>query len=428
MADQTISTASVSDNSGVTQKKRPYLHEVDLMRNIFIFGVLLNHTTSAFAQHMVAGSWSQVILRATHLALHFTRMGFMFMTGLVLFLNYYQRSNQNWWTFWKKRYTSVGIPYLAWNALLLLFVDLGSSVAFSGTAYLTDLYQAMIHGNRFYLYYVFVTFQLYLIFPVLVKLFKKHPRQHLVILLSSLIFQLLLLIGIKYGLPTIDRSSWPYWFKSYGMNIIVYQAYFIMGAFTAIHYQQVVSWLKTHARAIYRTAGLLALGTIGLYFFDRHILHLDLTHTEIVHQPYMMFYAVVMIATVFLIGLKYAEVRTTKLDPATDQVIKLGSKISFGLYLTQTIPLLILKGILSYLEYLPAWFLLILLPLGYLFVLGGSFALAYFCYRVPPFGILIGRPQHQQVKKSSLAAKESNNEAEFAKKGLISMTHKSQHY
>lgn len=99
--------------SNTNKPKKPYLHEVDLMRNIFIFGVLLNHTTSAFARHMTNGSWSQLLLQATHLMLHFTRMGFMFMTGLVLFLNYYQRDHQNWWQFWKKRYTSVGIPYLA---------------------------------------------------------------------------------------------------------------------------------------------------------------------------------------------------------------------------------------------------------------------------------------------------------------------------
>lgn len=64
------------------------------MRVIFIGGVLLNHTTTAFEGRLVDTTNSQLLLEATHLALHFTRMGFMFMTGLVLVLNYYNRDHQ----------------------------------------------------------------------------------------------------------------------------------------------------------------------------------------------------------------------------------------------------------------------------------------------------------------------------------------------
>lgn len=98
-----------------TKTKRPYLYEVDLMRVIFIFGVLLNHTTTVYMAHIVNTSNSQTFLEATHLILHFTRMGFMFMSGLVLTLNYYNRE-PHWVTFWKKRFSSSGIPYLAWDA------------------------------------------------------------------------------------------------------------------------------------------------------------------------------------------------------------------------------------------------------------------------------------------------------------------------
>ncbi|WP_235809234.1 hypothetical protein [Secundilactobacillus collinoides] len=58
-----------------TKTKRPYLYEVDLMRVIFIFGVLLNHTTTVFMGHIVNTTNSQTFLEATHLILHFTRMG-----------------------------------------------------------------------------------------------------------------------------------------------------------------------------------------------------------------------------------------------------------------------------------------------------------------------------------------------------------------
>ncbi|MFC4772091.1 acyltransferase family protein [Enterococcus hermanniensis] len=225
-----------------TDKKRPYLYEVDLMRIIFISGVLLNHVTTAFSNAMPT-SISKTILQATHLSLHFTRMGFMFMTGLVLFLNYYNKEN-SWLSFWKKRYSSVGFSYIAWNILLLLFTEGLAGTLFSKGNFFNELTDALLHGNHFYLYYVYVTFQLYLLFPLLVKLFKRFPKEHNVILLISFMLQLSLLFLIKYELPVVDTSSWWFIFRSYGMNFFVYQIYFIAGAYTAIHYQQVTKRKK----------------------------------------------------------------------------------------------------------------------------------------------------------------------------------------
>ncbi len=79
--------------------KHPYLYEIDLMRLIFIAGVLLNHTTTAF-QHQTSSGLISTGFLATHLMIHFTRMGFMFMTGLVLTMVYYQRQ-RNWPLFYK---------------------------------------------------------------------------------------------------------------------------------------------------------------------------------------------------------------------------------------------------------------------------------------------------------------------------------------
>lgn len=52
------------------KKKRPYLYEVDLMRIFFIFGVLLNHTTTTFAAQMASSGWPHLLLNSTHLMIH----------------------------------------------------------------------------------------------------------------------------------------------------------------------------------------------------------------------------------------------------------------------------------------------------------------------------------------------------------------------
>ncbi|BAP84921.1 acyltransferase [Paucilactobacillus hokkaidonensis JCM 18461] len=368
--------------------KRPYLYEVDLMRIIFIFGVLLNHTTTAFERSMAIGSNSQVFLQATHLILHFTRMGFMFMTGLVLVLNYYNRKN-NWLTFWRKRYVSVGIPYVAWNGIFVLGTMIASGVALSGTNFWHNFGHALLYGDSFYMYYILVTFQLYLLFPLLVKLFK-HFKHHLRIVLISMGVQLILLFFIKYGLPHIDRDSWWYIFRAYGVNVLVYQVYFVFGAFVAIHYHEVDEFIKRYAKAIGTLTAVLALGTIGLYFFNMNILHLTLAKTLEVHQPYIMIYDIVMIVFVFWLGRKYAYWREHGLSPTIDRFIRSGAKVSFGIYLVQTIPISLLTWLLSITK-LPSWGYLILLPVGYAAVAAIAFAISWGCYKIYPFAYLIGR-------------------------------------
>lgn len=164
--------------------KKKHLYEVDLMRCFFMFGVVLNHVTSTFAATLgnkatPAGRF----LVSTHLILHFPRFGFMFITVLVLFLGYWGRpEKQNWPVFWKKRYIGSGISYLFWNGLFLAFLLLTSG-SFSWNKWLTGWLEAISKGNQFYFYYIFLMFQLYLIFPLVLKLFELF-KKHLNLLLA----------------------------------------------------------------------------------------------------------------------------------------------------------------------------------------------------------------------------------------------------
>ncbi|WP_179395860.1 acyltransferase [Lacticaseibacillus absianus] len=384
--------------------KKPYLYEVDLMRVFFIFGVLLNHTTTAFSQNMVAAEGGpHMTLLATHLLIHFTRMGFMFMTGLVLTLNYYDRND--WPTFFKKRFAGSGWPYLLWNIGLLTGLTLISYPGFDWTHFGPTLLSAILHGDQFYLYYIVVTLQLYVAFPLIVWLFKTCAKHHLTILAVSFALQMALMFGIKYGLPHVDRSNWLWWFRAYGVNVLTYQFYFIFGTYVSLHYQATYAFIHRHLRAIAGTTLVMGIGTVGYYFWNR--LSLDLTHTAAVspHQPYMLVYDTLMIVTVFAIGKGYAHWRTNGMPQWLDRFIANGAKVSFGIYLDQTIGLALLRWLLTFIT-VPDWALLVLIPVGYVFVLAVSFGIAWFCYKVPPFGILIGRPQWHVLKKNRKGARQ----------------------
>lgn len=99
-----------------------------------------------------------------------------------------------------------------------------------------------------------------------------------------------------------------------------------------------------------------------------------------------------MIVTVFWLGQRYAKWRAGSLPPELAQNVKTGAKISFGMYLNQSFCLYLLGRFLGTLKVNDGT-LLAILPVGYGVVLTLSLSVAYFCYRVAPFGWLIGRPQ-----------------------------------
>ncbi|MGB2512525.1 acyltransferase family protein [Leuconostoc suionicum] len=367
--------------------KRVYLFEVDFFRIVFILGVLANHTTTLITHKMASNSIPYEILMATHISLHFTRMGFMFVTGLVLFMNNYFKPISVF-KFWKKRYLGVLVPYLSWTAILT-----ATEGHLSLSEFLSQWIHLSVYADDYYMYYILVTMQLYLIFPLIVWMFKRFDSYHNIIILISAIIQLFMLFFIKYQLPNIDTNGWPYLLKNYGFNVFVYQFYFIMGGYAAIHYQEFVAFIRKWHAWLGRASLICACGTVLLYFYNVNILHLTLNKAEEVHQPFIFIYDIVIIGYIIWLGLRYADLRKDCLPKFATTFVGIGAKISFGIYLSQTLPLALMFVLLSMLPFDNNWFLLIILPFVYVLTALMGYTLSYFFYKVPPFGFLIGRPQ-----------------------------------
>lgn len=255
------------------------------------------------------------------------------------------------------------------------------------------------------MYYMLLVMQLYVIFPAIVWLFKKWPEYHLRITTISFVVQIAIDTLIKYKLQYVDLSHYPYWIHAFSINIFAYQFYFIFGAYVCLHYQEIYAFIKRHIRPIASTAIGLAFGTIiYLRWWNMDLLGLNYDLATSPHQPYMQVFDVLMIVTIFWLGKQYAHWREHGIPASIERFIKNGSKVSFGIYLNQSIGLLVAKLILNHLS-VQNWTYMLLLPFIYVMVIGISFGLAWFCYRVPPFGFLIGRPQWH-LHKISLAKKQ----------------------
>lgn len=114
-----------------------------------------------------------------------------------------------------------------------------------------------------------------------------------------------------------------------------------------------------------------------------------------------MIYSTAVILAAIAFSLKYAELRTNKNWQKFSAVVSITSTLSFGIYLTQMAPIIILKRILQAINTnITSWEMLLLVPIGILFVCAGSWLISYFCYKVPPLGILIGRPNGKKLQFS----------------------------
>lgn len=342
---------------------RPYLYEGDLLRLLLIIGVVLTHTETTLTNATATGSVSHLIFNSTHTMLHFTRMGFVFVTGLVLTWQYFDR-HPNWITFWYRRYVRIGIPYLVWNTVLLAGL-LAIHQRLTWTRYAQRWLTTIGHGNQFYMYFLFMIAQLYLIFPILLWIVEKTRDHHQWLIGFSFGLQLLLTAVIKYGHPT--TAAHPVLgiiFHHYGTDPLMYQLYFVMGAVTAVHYQRVSHWLKVHLKVLSWLAVGLSVATIGLYWVNINVLGFANHDAQSIHQPFVVLLDVVTIMA--LLGVSQWGLRRSWV---TIPVVHRLGQLTFGIYLTQSIFLTALAGLLRLTAW-PSWVYLVIVPLCFVAVFG----------------------------------------------------------
>ncbi|WP_056991425.1 acyltransferase family protein [Liquorilactobacillus mali] len=382
-----------------TAKKRQHLYEIDFMRIFFTLGVLFNHTVNQFTSAMTDGD-AYYTVRSVRVMFHYTRMGFIFISGVVLTLTYFKKND--WSKFLKKRFGGSIWPYLSWNALLMILMILVGNPNYSLNSFGSRYFTIVMHGSSFYLYYMLLVMQLYLLFPVIVYIFQRFTNFHSLILSISFIIQLLTDFWVKFGMSQTDTSSWPYWFKAVSINIFAYQFYIFFGVYAWLYHEKVYAFLDKHIKKLVVLAISMAFGMIIYYrIWNQQYLQLDSDHALSLHQPYIVCYDIVMLSLIFWIGKKYAERQARGLPNWLQSLMDRAVKVSFGMYLNQTVGLLIVSTILHTLS-LPNWLLVVLIPVGWLVVVLISFTLAWTCYKVPPFGFLIGRPNWHPFKNRSL--------------------------
>jgi hypothetical protein len=132
--------------------------------------------------------------------LHLSRTSFFFLTALMA--SYAQidhpRSTRD---FWRRRYTQVGVPYLAWTGVYLIFTLITVNASWGDVG--VFLRHNLLLGFS-QMYFVIVIFEFYLFFPLLMRLL--HAVDHRWVLAGSLAFATLIGLFLHYPSGAIDHA------------------------------------------------------------------------------------------------------------------------------------------------------------------------------------------------------------------------------
>lgn len=303
---------------------RRKLYELEVVRVLTFACVIAVHVVS----HTSRGSAPLV---AALILLHFTREVFFALTGFVLTYSYLRKPTPMR-RFWPKRFLLVGVPYLVWTLIYCAIGAIGSP--FEAGPFLLHLLLATLTGTAYYhLYFLLVTMQIYLLFPLLIRLVIATRRRHWLLVAVAFAVQLMVSALDAYlpgSLHWINIVS----------NVIDYQAFIIGGAVAADHADEVLRWVRRHGRLIAVVTALSAAAAIGGYALQLHA-GFSPYRAATAYQPIVILWSVPAAAALLAIGAWWVDRRPTARHRTLDYL----SDRSFGVFLAHPLVLWALLGV-----------------------------------------------------------------------------------
>ncbi|WP_202079387.1 acyltransferase [Caldalkalibacillus salinus] len=312
--------------------QRQYIEEVDMMRGLAILGVLFVHATSVPTVTMEHSSLYPIYIFLNR----FGKLGtptFIFLSSLVLFYTYYVKAlnTQRIRQFYQKRLLYILVPYLVWSVgyhVLLLthgFESWQQLQQFDLKAFITD---DLAFGNAYtHLYFVIISIQFYVLFPVLLFALQRMKW------LAKVIF-FLGIIG-QWGFFFYNHYVLEFPYK--GSLFFSYLTYYTLGAVVGVYFERITAWLQNVSIKGRQYTGTFK-GLVFLTWLGTGLYHVYLYYNAYVYNDWVntRWYELAwnLYTLVSILFLYYVAVWLKEKVPAIVKktVVKLGVA-SFGIYL-----------------------------------------------------------------------------------------------
>ena len=303
---------------------RRHLHAVDLMRVLTVALVVGVHTvTQVPVKDTVAAGALTVVF-------HSSREIFFVLTALVLMHGYGHR-RVRWADFWRRRYLCVAVPYVAWTLVYMLADGhwrdpLGSFLHTLGADLATG-------GAKYQLYFLLVSMQIYLCFPVIRWLIRATRNHHGALLGACAVVQLVLAEAIHAqwspeGLITA-------WVHGPDSVLPTYLLYVVAGGVAAWHLEAITAWTLAHRRLVLGGTAASVASAVAVFLVQRLVLGETTLEASGVFQPVVVVDSLALAWTFFTAGVTWVE----RGMPLRRVVLAL-SDSSFGIYLAHPLVLM----------------------------------------------------------------------------------------
>ncbi|RKR76514.1 acyltransferase [Frondihabitans australicus] len=263
------------------RSRAPRLHEIDVVRILTFACVIGVHTTS----HTVAST--DVPLYGLLALLHFTRQVFFALTAFVLAYGYFAKAAPApFLRSLPRRLLLVGVPYVTWSVIYFAASNLRSPHYTFGEA-LAALGLHLVQGTAWYhLYFLLVTMQVYVLFPVFLWVVRKTARFHWLLLSLAFAYQLVITWFYRYSAHSLGFVS------AHSKSLFVSYIFFILaGTVAAYHAKEFLAWVRSHRGVVAIITAATGVGT--LVFFGVSIANgVSLYRAGTPLQPVIMVWAV----------------------------------------------------------------------------------------------------------------------------------------
>lgn len=263
------------------------LQEIERLRGWAILAVIAVHTTACFTAinpiNLLAAS-----MMIADVTVHFATPMFIFISGYVLYYKY--NDNFDLWTFYKKRFFSVALPYIAFS---LIYSQFNHHDMFSYAA----LGRIVAMDDPFHFWFFRALFGLYIFYPQILIAYKRFSPSH--VLIGAAITQLAWNVySIANPFPALEAINvifyfylgmyvkdhelhMPIWFAMPMIciqSVVWWQIFYVMGSgMMWLRAVESILWILYNSTAIlilYGAAKRIAyFDSWGRYSFGVYIVH-----------------------------------------------------------------------------------------------------------------------------------------------------------
>lgn len=303
------------------------VHQIDALRVLSCFSVIAVHAVgSPFPIDSVG-------LGETSFLLHYSREIFFFVSALVLVRTYHPKVRPDGRLpdeagFRRRRLRLIGVPYLLWTTLYLAVSIYHTRASEPFGQVLNDLplrwlYLIVTGNGSYHMYFLLVTLQFTVAFPLVLRLLRRTRGHHGLVLAGSALLQLATLACYHWALLPDDG-----WRGIAGdASLLAYQLWLVAGAIVGLHLERWHRWVVDHWVLVIGAIPLAA--SVLMWAFWAQLPSRGALGASSPLQPIMMLWSVAALGGLYLLAVWIME-RGTR---AIRAVFSYGAQLSFGVYL-----------------------------------------------------------------------------------------------